>query len=129
MSIYSTFPAHWRKALDVGDASGFTARADLVEFFKKTSGDGLAALSDAHRERVVDLRSAFAAEYDAAHYALVEERDRAAARAAAAVAPAFAPTAMSGLQASPEAAPEARAAKIAADWDAAIAKVNANLMR
>lgn len=129
MSIYGKFPTHWRKAVDLGDASGFAARADLVEFFKQTSGDGLAALSDAQRGHVVDLRSAFGAEYDQAHYALLAERDRETDRAAAAIAPAFAPAGSSGLQASPEAARETRAAKVAAGWDAAIAKVNADLMR
>jgi hypothetical protein len=58
MTIPSTFPAHWRKAVEAGDASGFTDAEDAIAFFDATSNSGcFSSLSEAQRGNVADLRS------------------------------------------------------------------------
>ncbi|WP_287324071.1 hypothetical protein [Mesorhizobium sp.] len=56
--VPAIFLAHWRKAIDAGDASGFTNAEDASAFFDATSNSGcLLSLTDAQRGNVANLRS------------------------------------------------------------------------
>ncbi|MER9529578.1 hypothetical protein NKI89_07165 [Mesorhizobium sp. M0309] len=73
----SAFPAHWRKAVDTGDASGFTNQDDFAGFFRATSmiRGCFDELSAEQKSNVVSLRDAYPSVNEAARRAASQERD------------------------------------------------------
>ncbi|MDH6235154.1 hypothetical protein M2281_005776 [Mesorhizobium soli] len=58
MTMPSSFPSHWRAAVQHRDLSGFAEREDLIAFFDATSNyEGFMALTEEQRANVVELRS------------------------------------------------------------------------
>ncbi|MER8465991.1 hypothetical protein [Mesorhizobium sp. M1396] len=74
----STFPAHWRAAVDRGDASGFTSHVDLIAFYAAVQPVYL-KLSSIQKDNLHELDS-----MPACADAALEARMRAHARARAA---------------------------------------------
>ncbi|MBZ9927758.1 hypothetical protein FJW04_21920 [Mesorhizobium sp. B2-7-3] len=65
--IPNTFAAHWRRAIESGDASGFKDREDLVGFFTATGAntgayDTFMKLTDDEKDHVVEMRSRYSGE-------------------------------------------------------------------
>lgn len=129
----STFPAHWRKAVESGDASGFTDREDLIAFFGATYAySTFMALSEDQRMNVVDLRSACSdASLEAKMRGHARDHDKKREALKRKLPQIFSKTAAKPFGASPAkpvtAAAKRTQAEISAMWSEAADKVNAGL--
>lgn len=129
MTIPSTFAAHWIRAIDRGDASGFTNQADFIAFFRVTSmiGGCFDELSDVQKRHVMNLRDSYPAVNEAARRQAIKERESVPRYIGAYAGNKPAPTIE---QLAPElAAIEAEIASMPAakpnyGWDDIVAKVN-----
>ncbi|MBZ9760665.1 hypothetical protein LB553_07205 [Mesorhizobium sp. CA8] len=81
MTIPTTFPAHWRAAIERGDASGFTNREDMIAFFTATDvHETFMKFTGDEKDHVVEMRSQYHDESLDARLRL-HAKDREAAKA------------------------------------------------
>ncbi|MER9840148.1 hypothetical protein NKJ59_02660 [Mesorhizobium australicum] len=117
MAIPASFASHWRRALETGDASGFTNDADMIAFFGATRVyDTLMAMSDTEKDHLIALRTSHPDQFSDA---ISKDHARRSEAAQAVIAKNRAN--LGGAPIAPK-APEKPKAK---SWDEVIAKFNA----